>query len=176
MSIRSLTVLALRVTGIYAILRGIEQGRPYVTYFLLEPDRWQTDLTRTGVFVVQSIPVLLFVLGIALFVLARPLARWLAPPEDGTAAEGPGEDLMAPALAVVGVFVLADAIPRLAGFATNLAVLLGARAEWYEPRLGRSTWVLGIQLALQLAVGLGLFFRARGLAAIWRRVARPAAS
>jgi len=115
----------------------------------------------------------LLVIGGALFFCSDSLAAWaFEEPDDKVAVSASLRDIQAVAFSVVGVLVVATALPGLAQFALVLT------REWPsgQGRAKLHLWGLGAGAAARMALGIGLFFGGRGLSNFWfklRSAGRP---
>jgi len=80
-----------------------------------------------------------------------------------------GNDIQAIGFSIVAVLVFLSAIPGLVGFIVSLYYVV-SQPEGARSRFVRTVWQSGLSVALQLVLASVLFFRARGLANLWRRI------
>ena len=96
------------------------------------------------------------------------LARLMVPAPEEKALGTPlsAEDFQVIAFSVVGLLLVAKALPDAASTAWRYAQLPDSPGGWLRAELPMHL----IRLGLQFTIGLGLFFGARGLVGMWRRL------
>lgn len=112
------------------------------------------------------------VLGLALVLLARPLARWTTGArEPGDVAPEPPRvrELLSAGLAVLGLSLVAEALPALLTFATRAWAPGAEQVQFELAWTGRPL----VREGVRALVGLALFVGARPLARLWSRLQSP---
>lgn len=149
MNPRNAAEIAIGVAGLWLIVSRIPDLGVSLAFSPREPDGslpW---------FVVVHVG-LVIVCGIGLLLLRRRIASWLVPesrPDLGGSVAG----FQAAAFSVVGVFLLAEG---LSDFLAQLTLSAPEGGSWSFDRVARPL--------AQIAVGLGLFLGARGMATTWQ--------
>ena len=164
--------LSLKLAGIYVLVQAL----PMLQIFgLLLTESAKGSITEAhldqgSLVAVELTPfVLLLLMGYLLIRYSAFLARRVfAEPDALTTTDVKAADLQAVAFAVVGVAMIASALPRL----TRFAFYLAARSDSARSMFAL-TGDLGPEMAercAQLVIGLGLFFGQRGPSDLWRKV------
>ncbi len=173
MKANQLATLVLRLLGIYCLIVII----PFFNLFSTAMIFARNSTDNSGIIaVIMAILFLLFWLGtgILLIVFSVPLGRRLTPEESGEdkISAVSFEQVQMLAFAVAGVLIFSEALPQLLN---NLSSFLNSFMEYTEkgryPAYAQHDWSLmlgSIGNFLKAAVGLGLFFGARGFANFWR--------
>jgi hypothetical protein len=166
-----LATLALRLMGVYTIIQGIPV-LGMLTGMVAFAQR-SGELSVAGATAMAILPGLgLLAIGILLLVFSVPLGEKLA----RSAGEDAGVTLVSfelvqvLAFAVAGVLIFAGALPNLLNRISYLVQWLTAGKDDAFPR---GSFVLGEVLSAvgtiaQAALGLILFFGARGFCSFWR--------
>ena len=174
MNKREAASLAFKIAGLFAIIQAIEQSQSILILLqaVFRAVEFGMDLSSEGwwQFVLEAATVvgpfgLLIALGILLLSRSDRLAGRMF--DDGAPDPSPQTDaheLQAIAFSVLGVFVVAMAIPSLA------AVLVNASVRDIPNDMRPSLWPPLVKLGLQLGIGAGLFFKARPLSTLWRKL------
>ena len=175
MTKRELAAFTLKLLGVYAIIRSL----PFLQHIfgiMFEIHGYdQTEIVRR--FFMSMISLFPFVLtagaGVLLFICNRYLASVIVK-EDGDmklSTSLDSDDIQGIGFSVAAVIIFLLAIPRLAylilflSYALLISVNDGERLSYI-----RSAWQSGLSFALQCGLAIVLFFRARGLVNIWRRI------
>ncbi|MGD8501753.1 MAG: hypothetical protein PVJ86_13960 [Phycisphaerales bacterium] len=177
MTKRELAAFILKLLGIYALIRSLPLLQYLGTLLGLRAYESEEILRRAWMYVSLSIPfALTAVAGVVLLACSRGLAAVVVK-QDGNAKLSTslrGEDVQAIGFSVVAVFVFLSAMPQLARFITSLSYIayvglrdVPERGMW---RFTSEAWQSGLSVAVQCALAGVLFFRARGLANLWRRI------
>lgn len=158
--------MACKILAIYIFIQGLIQ----LTYF---PMSLITDIGgQVNLIVVSFIPfMILFAVSILLWIYAKVLAEYIAPSEDISVRETPNHDyneLQAIAFSVVGLVIIAGAIPRLIQLIPNLA-FYSENALW-DPRFKLRTIIEAIVPIAQLTIGFFLLFSSKGLVELLNRI------
>lgn len=150
-----LAVVGLRLIGVYLLLRvldlsGLLAWRS-LEYRLIAPE-----------LVALSLPYAASgAAGLALVLFAHPLASRLMGTRrpEGVPVTWTANELQAVALSVVGIVLVAHAVPKIVSQFIN---------ERYSLR-DRQGWDRTAEL-VRVGIGIYLFFGSRGIAALWRRL------
>jgi len=175
MTKREVASLAFTIAGIYALIQAIPMVPSLVSWFgMMRGIAESTESAKTGQWALVTVAMMLPLAGLLLvgylFIAhGGKFAARMFPDEDtapGTKASVGG--LQAVAFSVVGVLVVAMALPRLlnaVGFLANVY----ARTPPPE-RIPWTPWTGLLAGVVQLGLGVGLFFGGRGLANYWQRL------
>ena len=163
MTKREIFAVALKLFGIYLLVRSIESLRS-IAYFLV------ATLTRgpqgAWFFLGDLLPLMLYIGGsFCLIKWAAPIAGKLSGKEEAPEVKAVVEkdSLQQIAFSAVGIFIIAAALPRISQTVATFSV------QWSELERLR-IWAAIVGLALQLAIGLFLFFGSKGLAGILKKL------
>ena len=173
MNKREIASLAFKIAGLYAIVQAIKQSGSILLLLgallracdlgLETPEDLWRFLLDLAVVILPC--ALLTVLGILLLARSSKLAGWVFDAGDPALAQPTDpHELQAIAFSVLGVFVVAMAVPSLG------AVLMNASVRDLPEHLRPRVWTPLIKLGLQSGIGLGLFFGARPLARFWHKM------
>lgn len=174
MTKHELAAFVLKLLGIYAIIRSL----PLLYYLavVLGTLGYENNETpgQLWMYAAMSIPsALTAIAGIILLACSQSLARVIVK-KDGAATLSTslgGEEIQSIGFSIVAVFVLLSAMPQLVQFITNLWYIVSrAEPERARPQFIRSAWQSGLSVVVQCGLASVLFFRARGLANLWRRI------
>ncbi len=167
MTRHQVAALACKILGIYAIVKAL--GMPL--QFLIVPLRMVFRGVGGGTNILTLIGasasfVLLIVFGILLWRLADRLAGCMTSGAEVPSVEERlrGADLQRIAFSVVGLFVLAHAIPEI----PQLAYLLSAETQYGEMEIFAKAQIG--RLVAKLVIGFGLFFGSRALVGLLNRL------
>ena len=166
MTKREVATLALRLSGLYALLQMVMKLDMIPFYVSMTMQGFQSGSGMPGllVVVIELIPLwLLGCVGCLLMTFAGGFARRLFPDMGDGDANTPvsARHIQAIAFSVVGVVLLVLALPQLARTVTILVC-----------KHDRVRWSVLVAPGVRLCVGLVLFFGGAGLAAIWHRLYR----
>jgi hypothetical protein len=166
MSKQQMGAFASRILGMLAFIWAL--GSFQASSFALATLLWQPAAANGRFIWLAAVPLLTFVVfigcGVWLLLGADRVGAYLTGRGDDakTATDVTVENIQAAGFAVVGLLVLALAIPLL--IQDLLTMILGSSIPVSTGR----TVVQLITAGLQLLIGLGIFLRAGGLAACWR--------
>lgn len=162
MTARSGAFLILKGAGLYCFIRALE-ALPFLPV-----------LARPGASAGASLPIwllgliwplALLILGAFFFFRTESFLSLMLPAEEVNDARLSSPHIQALAFSIIGVLLLAFAIPRMAGLAIDLS------------RTPQSVWsyvqshpFLVVDPLFRLLLGVVLFFQASGLAALWHRL------
>ena len=123
------------------------------------------DIIWPGLFV--GLPcTLLLALGIVLIMRSsRFSARMFPEPEKSVTVLASAQDIQAIAFSVVGVLLLASALPSIAQIAVNLHHRFNHPEM--RPASIRGTWASFLTMCAKVILGTGLFFGGRALSNFW---------
>ena len=172
MTKRELAAFVLKLLGVYAIIQSLPLFM-YVSSMLATLGQENGDMAgRFWMQVCMSVPfVLSAIAAVVLLTCNRGLAAVVVR-EDSDAkltTSLSGNDIQAIGFSIVAVLVFLSAIPDLVEFIVNL-YYIGSQPEGARFRFIRLAWQSGLSVTLQLVLASVLFFRARGLANLWRRI------
>ena len=164
--------IALKVLGVYSIIRAIEQLRTAANGFI----GWSTFslISSLGNMMAHLLPLMLLLT--AAFVLLRyseTLAQKLFPTGEPSVVviENPGKEWYALILTVIGVILLIWTVPQ---YLSALLVTLSLRYSLNDPALSAQViagiWVVAVQLVLLTTIGLYLVFRSKRIAEMLRKL------
>ncbi len=150
--VEAIPLLVINTSSAVAIGEPVDSGNSnaaLITWLILPP------IFRIGI-------------GIFLFVWAEALSDKLVPREvnDKSGSSISFEDVQALAFAVVGVLVFAGALPQSLRSVFDLVQTLTDHEVYWASKWRSATVAIGT--ILEAALGLALFFRARGFAGFWR--------
>jgi hypothetical protein len=160
-----LGTLAVRLFGLYCLSNSLAYASFIPNLFLYK----SSGVAWGGLaLAAYCVPCVVFALaGVLLLVRTRVVVRWAFPElAAGAALSATGRDLQAVLFSVVGVWLVASTLPEAARVA----------AEYW--RLGRGVASAdrlrlipeAARVVVELAAGVFLFARARGLSALWHRL------
>jgi len=164
MNKREIAVLACKVLGIMTVVSALHSPVNGLLSVL------QTDLSQHPESAwVPLIPILhlllLFGVGLFLWMCADRLAAEMVRSDETSPTKSvlTGDEIQAIAFSVIGLFLFVQALPRFLYEVVYIGAVYPPPAE-FRPR-----WLLGGPL-LQVIVGIALFFGARGLVGIWKKM------
>jgi len=175
MTSRDVGVLSCRIMSIYVFMIALSQlnnvlilSTGFVSAMLTGSSASSREMA-VGYFLASATSMLIMLSFCAfLWSGASYLARLMVPDSEeralGTALSA--KDLQVIAFSVVGLLLVAKALPDAAGSAWRYVSLADSFRERIAPELQARLF----RLALQFVIGLGLFFGARGLARMWRKL------
>lgn len=175
MTKREIAALAFTIAGIYALIEAIPMVTSLVSWFdMLRRMTAGSGSAKTGQLVLVTLAMMLPLAGLLfaaylLIVRSGKFAARMFPEDDtGLATKASAAGLQAAALSVVGVLVVALALPRLLNAVGYLASVY-ARTPPPE-QTPWTSWTHLLAGVVQLGLGIGLFFGGRGLANYWQRL------
>lgn len=172
MTKRELAAFVLKLLGVYAIIRSLPLFM-YISLMLATLGQENGEMARRfWMQVCMSVPfVLSAIAAVVLLTCNRGLSAVVVR-EDSDAKLSTslsGNDIQAIGFSIVAVLVFLSAIPGLVKFIGSLYYVV-SQPEGARSRFLRIAWQSGLSVALQLVLASVLFFRARGLANLWRRI------
>lgn len=170
-----LGVLAVRLAGLYFLAQAVTYASYLPGLWLYSRgggQNWAMFASYSGPLVVNAVGGTLLMVRTG-WIVRRVFPEFAA----DSALSATGRDLQAVALSVVGVWLVASAAPEAARLATQYW-WGGSRVAYSNQQLDLIPNV--VRVLAQVLVGLFLFARAKGLAALWHQlrtagVARPPA-
>ena len=168
MTKRDILAVANKILGIYLLVRALESlqtmGMAVSTLKQLSP----TEGIQGSWFLIGSIvPFLLFIgASFCLIRWSNPIAAKLCVRDKTNNVKGGIEkDLLQEiAFSTVGVFVIANALPRI----TRIIVHLSYQGQWKE-RIVSSTWGSIVGIVVELAIGIYLIFGSKGFVGLLKK-------
>ena len=169
---KDIAILSCRILAVYSVISAAKA----LNYLMILEQLFQGNIrpvTIIPIIMSSSIPsILLFAFGVALWLKAERVAAYMLPDREETSERLALsiEDVQSAAFSVVGVLVLAGAIPQLVQTASSIIIMHSleytSRNQWFLPHdIPRLAG-----LVVQLILGFWLFFGSRGLAGLYRRM------
>ena len=174
MTIRELTYVALKITGILCFLWAFRMWEYAASIIALlhSPPDWSTGLNDWPIayLIIGLIPfVFTVIIATLLFAKTDLVIKWLSLPDyKEDAGEVRVEAFMSAALGILGVVLLINAISKLIYIPGQFMALSNYSGQRASEILFR-TIEMGVEILILIALGLYLFFRGDGLIGIWRR-------
>lgn len=169
MTTRDLGTVGLRIVGVLLLASGLA-GLPVLTGI---PMADLDPLVRLSVVAQLWGAAITLVAGLVLVLAGRWLGERLFPEGSSAAATTIGrEELLSVLFAVLGAYVLTDAIPNLIQLGLNFSLLGGLDYEYNRERFWQENWLSIIAEAVRFGLGVWLVVGGRGLAAAWVKL-RP---
>jgi len=172
LSRKDIASLSCRILAVYSVISAAKA----LNYLMILEQLFQGNF-RPGaiitILVSSSLPsILLLAFGVALWLKAERVAAYMLPDREET-SERPAlsiEDVQSAAFSVVGVLVLAGAIPQLVQTVSSIIIMHSleytSRNQWFLPHdIPRMAG-----LVVQLIIGFWLFFGSRGIAGLYGRM------
>ena len=163
MSVNHFMVVSLRVLGIYCFIESIwcTQGMVYVFTMPHESQGQFSQMVGASLFP----SVALFLLAVVLITFAPKLANLLAPHSESSDAANNWtlEGFQAALFSATGLLIFSSAIPPAFQWISQL-VRLSSQDQYgvsYTGELIRGTWISITLTAIQLVLGIVLFFGGR---------------
>lgn len=159
---QDLALLGVRLLALFVL---VQMGQQLVWTVAITGD--SSNLTPARTLLMALPPILLLALGLGLFVAAPRIAALLLSDSEAVGELG-SASLQAMFIATIGVFLVVRSFPSLASMAVGLLfpeTPMGASIRSSAVSASQITFV-----ALQLLLGVLLFFRADGLARFWHRL------
>jgi hypothetical protein len=168
MNNRSVASLSLKLLGIYAIILALPHSQMLLYLTQSVHGRSNSPLMIAGYLAPF---LLLIVTGVTLISFSAKLSGLLVSTSDSQPKpEASGTDIQAIAFSIAGVIITSQAIPKITQIVTNISLLNNKGLESMAEQAIAQAWARGLGLVVQLAIGLWLFFGARGLAHMWQRL------
>jgi hypothetical protein len=173
MQTRDFALVLIRLLGLYWVAAALLQVPAIIDFRKFAADAAQFPGGETVLTMAVAGALFTFLIGFGLIPSSRPLASALV--TGATEVEGPPLthfSIHALGFSLLGAWLTALALPNLAANAVLLVTLSRAGQRLQRQEYLASQWPELLQTALQVALGVALFFGARELAALWNRV-RP---
>jgi len=158
--------LALKLLGVYAIIQSLPILGAFPGMFAFDDD----NVNKLYMFLGSILPcILLFGVGSLLILSSNKLAKKMMGTNDlnTSTSQLSGRNVQTIAFSVLGVALIAWAIPELSKIFANIQLLKNAGDEFPTKGMDIGNKVYAIGLSIQFVVGLVLFFGAKGLSSIW---------
>ena len=172
MSGKDIAILLCKILAVYSVVNAAKA----LNYLMMLSELFNGNV-RPGAVIPTLISsfmpfVLLLALGVVLWLNAGRIAGYMLPDREEAierAALSIG-DVQSTAFSVVGVLVLAGAIPQLVQTVSSIVIMhnlqYASQNEWFSPHdIPR---IAG--LVVQLIIGFWLFFSSRGIAGLYRKM------
>lgn len=169
MTIKNLAGLSCKVLAVYTLVLALQS----LNYFAILPvsimENFPSGVTTLLVMVAFIPSILLLTLAAILWFRADRFAGHMAPDKNtsGEKTAVSGEDVQVIAFSVVGVLVLAGAVPELFQFVSNLVLQRSLQDHSLSETVSVYTVSRAIGLAVRLVIGFWLLLGARGLAGLF---------
>jgi hypothetical protein len=164
MSLIQISSLALKLLGIYAIIQALPTLGTFPSMFAF------ADGDKGYMFLGSILPfILLFGAGVFLILSSNKLASKMMVGDEINipTTQLTGRNVQTIAFSILGIAMIAWAIPEFSKIFANIQLLKNAGDEFPRKSIGIGTQVYAIGLSIQCVVGLLLFFGAKGLSSIW---------
>ncbi|MGD0169767.1 MAG: hypothetical protein ABSE54_08595 [Smithella sp.] len=164
--------LSLKLIGIYSIIEAIPILKSLSEAFSFRG----TDIGTNGPLDISLFLIgvmitfcLLILMGVCLITFSKVLAKKMAVENEikDSFTELSAKNIQSIAFSVVGLVIVVIAIPHLVQLAANLQAYKNLGSELPKQSISIGTWAYSIGLAVQLIIGILLFFGGRGLSNIW---------
>jgi len=164
MSPTQIASLSLKILGIYCIIKALPMlgASPGIFAF--------ADYDSMYMFWGAVLPFILeFGAGVFLIAASNKLASKMtvADEKDIQTNQLTGSALQTIAFSILGIAMIAWAIPEVGKILANIQLLKNAGDELPEKSMAIGTKAYAIAITIQCIVGLALFFGAKGLSSIW---------
>ncbi|MDR3631608.1 MAG: hypothetical protein P4L42_14910 [Desulfocapsaceae bacterium] len=165
--------LSLKLAGIYAIIQAIPQLRDVFHVAAMrglntEMDNgpMETDFILIGILISFG---LLILVGLCFIIFSKSLARQMITKDELIIenAELTAKNIQSIAFSVVGLIMVVTAIPHFVQFAANLQALKNPGVETIRREISAGSWAYAFGMAVQVIIGLLLFFGGPGLSSLW---------
>lgn len=176
MTKREVGSLAFKLAGIYALVRAADHATylfmwaQSVMDVLRHRDGVGPHVTELWTGLLVALPFA-FLVALGVFLIARGgwlSARMFPGPEQDVTVTASARDVQAIAFSVVGVLLIASALPMLAQIGVNL--YYHYKYPEMELRVIRGNWVAFLRMCAKLILGTVLFFSGRSLSNLWFRM------
>jgi hypothetical protein len=169
MKANQLATLILRLIGIYSLVEAVPLLAINIGSAVLTGEPAGSGPSRAALAAWLVLPpIFRIVIGIFLLIRAEALAQKLASQDvsDKTIPPVTFEDIQVFVFAVTGILIFSAALPQLFKSIFDSAQSLTDHSVYWAGRWRLATGAAGI--LIKAALGLALFFRARGFANFWR--------
>jgi hypothetical protein len=178
MTKQEITVIVLKLLGVYAIIQAI----PLLQYIwgligLINQDKAEIS-QRIWFCLAMGMPFLLMAVTAFLLIAKSERIAGLLFREDGPVSPTmslSGQEIQAIIFSSVGVLVFLLSLPKLCQLVLNLWYMRSQYVKGQLPtdRLVENAWQAGIAVGIQCGFAVLLFVRAKGLAHLWHRIQGP---
>lgn len=171
MTTRDIAKLSCKILAIYTVVNAIK----VFGYIAFSSSSFLQQLnigTKILLIITSFMPfVLLSVLGIILWLYADQFAKHIVSDKDLPVEElkPNSENIQVIAFTVVGIFVLADAIPRLTEVFSSI-ILLHSLQEQHIRTIHADTIARAIGLIIQFIIGFWLFLGSHGIVGLLKKL------
>lgn len=160
MNARNATALVLKLTGLYLVIR-------FVIYLPFVLGAVRLDGIDWSPLIYTALQLLNPVAGLLLIKWSDTIARRLVPDEDGMLFTGiDGETARTLAFCIIGLLLIAEALPRLALFVTDYVVV----KRMLGPSGSPNSYGQIASIIVQIAMGIYLFLQPAGLSGLWKQL------
>ncbi len=173
MSAKILTIVLVRIFGIYCFVEAMSSTQGILYVFVMPPPGGASTIGRVVASLFPSI--VLCVTGALMLLFAPRIASMIIrSPED--ASPNPTwtlHDIQAVLFSVVGLLIVGSSIPHTFRWVSQVVGIFDRDFPSLlqtNPRFVRETWISVALSLVQISLGLGLFFGGRNLAGFWRRL------
>ena len=170
MTIKDLAGLSCKVLAVYTLVLAFQSLNHFAILPVSIMENFPAGVTALLVMAAFIPSILLLTLAAILWFRADRFAGHMAPGKN-TSGEKPavrGEDLQVIAFSVVGVLVLAGAVPELFQFVSSLVLQRSLQYHPFSETVSVDTVSRAIGLAVRLVIGFWLLLGARGLAGLFK--------
>jgi hypothetical protein len=162
-----LAQVALKIVGIFAIIQSIPLLGAFIqTSAIIAQDFAWKPLAMIG----TLFPFLLMISsGCCLIIFGNKIASKMFPPINQH-YENIGistKHLQAIAFSIVGILLMAFAIPHMASIIWNYHVIKNADSEMQLQKFWDDTWNYALRTGVQFLIGLFIFFGSKAVTALW---------
>jgi hypothetical protein len=173
MTHQNIASLSLKLFGVYAIIKAVSYTQTLgILISSIVSNQMETNYPPLWL-IGSLLPfLLLLIIGLALIFRSDGIGKHLVSDEETEfrSTSLSFADIQAIAFSIAGVILFAQAFPKLIEMAVNVNVLRRLEVGGMEKKIQLDLWTKSIGLVIELAIGLGLFFGARGLANLWHKL------
>ena len=164
---RQAGAVVIKVLGLVWLLRAVAQVPRLIGIFATRPAQFSPGDYR--LVIAGEVVSFILHLGIGWLLVSKgeALSRRLFAHDGTTHLALTAEDCLAIALAAVGVFIVAGAVPRLGESIINFKYLTETGSASFRGSWMRGNWVVLVGTVAEIVIGTGLFLKSRYLAALW---------
>jgi hypothetical protein len=174
MKANQLATLVLRLLGIYCLIQIVPTVVALSTLGIIAQTIEHSDNSNVMTFVQASIPsICWFVIAVLLFVFSIPWGKKLTKDlNEASITTISFEQVQILAFAVAGILIFAEALPQLLNSVSSFFISLNqvTSRNQYPPN-AQFNWrdlLAAVGIFLKAALGLWMFFGARGFTNLWR--------
>jgi hypothetical protein len=170
MKANQLATLVLRLLGIYCLVEVIPVASIFTSVIFSQFNGANGSTSMT--ILAALFLILPIVIGVLLITRSVPWSEKLISKDasDGNISAVSFEQVQMLAFAVTGIFIFAGALPQLFNSIFNLVHSLLSENSWNSDQVYNNPYLIeyAVGTLLKVALGLWLFFGARGFANFWR--------